>query len=1094
MKKIFILFLLTHIIACITASAQESPVDIIRSPQVADMIRYDNTPVALNSGRLDLNIPLLTLEDPDFSFPVTASYNSAGFMPTKPESSIGLNWSLSMGGAIYREVRGMADDLEGDANLRGFLHLLKDKKSYNPQSVASNPSQYLNFITGPAFKDTKIEATPDLYRFCFGNYSGAFSIGYDGTVQVISEKGGTLKVDLSGYEYFTAADKNTTIKITADNGYQYWFGGSKDNMEYSIRYTNSLGNTSGIVYPSAFFLYKVVAPNGRSLDISYKKIPAFYNNDPMRIMDEQAYSNDLKNYTTNFSFTGLLSLNSYVGNVVQTSGGFALHSGQTAAFNYTLTKIALIDEVTCGAQKMKFYYSPRTAGKERFKNVAFTLSSRCGAMLDSINLQYQNKPIQRVKLQYSYQGGTYPAFFMTQLVMPDSGTYSFDYNNVGTLPNPMKANTDYWNFLRSRSEIVSQIPDITIYTNNDYKYTTNVREPNAELCDVALLKTLTYPTGGRADISYEAHSYAKKVDRTAATAFKPTLLNQTADMTAGGARVKGIAYYDNQGSSKRVAYEYTNSKTDTRSSGTLYYYPKYFDIQKYAVIYQGSQVILQPFAQPAANYCNIGLNISSYEQDHVRYSTVREVTVEETTGGNRNISFSVAHSSSVLTKLATVSIKKGVGYWDISGLKTGGDGTIYLKQNGVTKKTLTIAETNTLRYVPDVADGEYDIYGIKTGVYGFLIKIYAPEVHKGFYKETRFTDYSTHPDNFLDDKVYCEASGHTLTDYETNYGRLSQDRSKERGLILSENCYNETAGKLTESTSYTYVSPGIQPARYTYSVNSYGGFMQQLNKTYYYPILLQQRTHSRYGTSGSSSPVVQAETYTYNSDGYPSEASTTNSVQQTVKHKYTYPADYPAETVYSTMLTKNMRAPRILDETYVSGTLTGKVRNTYVLSGSLPVVGSIEKSRGTAALTPRISFGYSGNQQGRQSSVTYRDGRKEAYLWSYGYRHIVAKIEGLTYDEVKNVLGESLITSLASNLAPAESTVEQIRTKLLANTGVSSRVLITTYLYKPLVGLIQQIMPNGEKTSYVYNANNLLHVVRDYDGKDVEQYDYNYKH
>lgn len=376
MKKIFYLFLLANIIACISARSQESPTDIIRSPQVADMIRYDNTPVALNSGRLDLNIPLLALEDPDFSFPVTACYNSAGFMPAKPEGSIGLDWSLSMGGVIYREVRGMADDLEGNDNMKGFLRLLKDKKSYNPQSVAANPSQYLSFVAGPVFKDTHIEATPDLYRFKFGEHSGYFSIGYDGTVQVVSEKGGSLKVDLSGYEYFTTYNKTTIIKIMADNGYQYYFGGSKDNMEYSIRYTNNLGHASGIIYPSAFFLYKVVAPNGRSLDISYKKIPNDYNIDPLRIMDEQRYQNELKNYTINFSFTGLQGLVSYTGSLVQGPNGFVIQDGRSGDYNYILTKIALIDEVICGSQKMKFYYSPRTVGKERFKNVAFSLSTR----------------------------------------------------------------------------------------------------------------------------------------------------------------------------------------------------------------------------------------------------------------------------------------------------------------------------------------------------------------------------------------------------------------------------------------------------------------------------------------------------------------------------------------------------------------------------------------------------------------------------------------------------------------------------------------------------------------------------------------------
>lgn len=1093
MKKIFYLFLLANIMICISLRGQENTTDIIRSPQMADMIRYDNTPVALNSGRLDLNIPLLSLDDPNFNFPVKACYNSAGFMPAKPEGTIGLDWSLSMGGVIYREVRGMADDLEGDDNMKGFLRLLKDKKSYNPQSVAANPSQYLSFIAGPVFKDTHIEATPDLYRFNFGDYSGYFSIGYDGTVQAISEKGGSLKVDLSGYEYFTTYNKATVIKITADNGYQYYFGGSKDNMEYSIRYTNNLGHASGIIYPSAFFLYKVIAPNGRSLDISYKKIPNSYNIDPLRIMDEQNYQSELKNYTINFSFTGLPGLTSYTGSVTQTSNGLSVQDGRSSDCNYTLTKIALVDEVTCGPQKMKFYYSPRKIGEERFKNVAFSLSTRCGAMLDSINLQYLNKPVKRVKFQYSYLGGTYPAFFLTQLVMSDNGTYQFAYSETYSFPNPINASTDYWNFLRSRDAVSTLIPGITIYNNNDYKYTSGVREPNPGLCKVALLKNIIYPTGGSAEISYEPHTYSKKLDRTAATAFKPALLSLATDGIAGGARVKEIKYYNNNQLSKMIAYEYTNSKTDQRSSGTLYYYPKYFDIQKYIVIYQDSKALLSQLSKPAVTFCNTGLNLSSYEQDHVRYSTVREINVESTTGGNQTIPCPVAWDASSLSFLETISVKKGIGYWEITGMKPGGNATIYLKQNGVTKKTLTVAEANTVRYVPDVESGKYDMYTIKNGTYGFVIKIYAPEEHDGFYKEMKFTDYSTNPDHFLDDKVYCEVSGFTPSNYEMNSDRMAQDCSKERGRILSENSYNDQ-DKIVESINYSYVDNSSQPNRYTYHVNSYNAFMQQLNKTYYYPVQTRQKTQSQYGTNNNSTPVTHSETYTYNSDGYLSESNTMNSSQKTLKYKYTYPADYSSETVCSSMLSKNIRAPRIQEEIYVNGTLTEKIRNNYILSGSLPVLGNIQRGRGTTLSATLTSYGYGGNQQGRQTSITYRDGRKEVYLWSYGYGNIVAKVEGATYDEVKNILGESFITSLAANTAPTELVIEQIRTKLQANSGISQRVLITTYLYKPLVGMIHEVAPNGEKTSYSYNGNNQLQTVRDHSGKVIEQYDYNYKH
>lgn len=148
MRKIH-LFILLNLFAIVVTKAQ-SVMEMVRSPQITDMIRYDNTPVALNSGRLDLNIPLIGIEDKDFKFPVTARYNSAGFMPSKPETVLGLNWSLVLGGVIYREVKGIPDDFD-EFDIKGFLHIIKDKKNYNPQTILNNPDQYIGFGTTQFF-------------------------------------------------------------------------------------------------------------------------------------------------------------------------------------------------------------------------------------------------------------------------------------------------------------------------------------------------------------------------------------------------------------------------------------------------------------------------------------------------------------------------------------------------------------------------------------------------------------------------------------------------------------------------------------------------------------------------------------------------------------------------------------------------------------------------------------------------------------------------------------------------------------------------------------------------------------------------------
>ncbi len=86
----------------------------VKSPQSYEMERYGNIPVNMNVGGIDLSIPLFSanISGSGKSFLMNLSYNSSGFIPAKRSNYVGLNWFLNYGGAITREVRGVADDLD----------------------------------------------------------------------------------------------------------------------------------------------------------------------------------------------------------------------------------------------------------------------------------------------------------------------------------------------------------------------------------------------------------------------------------------------------------------------------------------------------------------------------------------------------------------------------------------------------------------------------------------------------------------------------------------------------------------------------------------------------------------------------------------------------------------------------------------------------------------------------------------------------------------------------------------------------------------------------------------------------------------------
>lgn len=126
----------------------------VYSPQVAEMIRYDQVEVNMNTRCIGQTIPLVELNDRDFDFSLSLSYNSSGFCPQVPDNYIGRNWALNGLGVIYRKVNGIPDDIRAYRTnpelseqrfADGFLRMLGNKKFSSlalEQDIRNNPYHY----------------------------------------------------------------------------------------------------------------------------------------------------------------------------------------------------------------------------------------------------------------------------------------------------------------------------------------------------------------------------------------------------------------------------------------------------------------------------------------------------------------------------------------------------------------------------------------------------------------------------------------------------------------------------------------------------------------------------------------------------------------------------------------------------------------------------------------------------------------------------------------------------------------------------------------------------------------------------------------
>lgn len=159
------------------------------------------------------------------------------------------------------------------------------------------------------------------------------------------------------------------------------------------------------------------------------------------------------------------------------------------------------------------------------------------------------------------------------------------------------------------------------------------------------------------------------------------------------------------------------------------------------------------------------------------------------------------------------------------------------------------------------------------------------------------------------------------------------------------------------------------------------------------------------------------------------------------------------------------------------------------------------KDYGNNLLLPEKEF-YKKNGSPEEERITYQkydirgnllgytqDGvDKVTHLWAYGYQYPVARIEGATYAEVEGWLGASFITTLATSSTDVSDKLTNLR-KVLS----SKDVLVTTYLYQPLVGISGMIIPNDGRTNYEYDSSGRLIRTKDHYGKLMEDYEYHYK-
>ena len=122
----------------------------------------------------------------------------------------------------------------------------------------------------------------------------------------------------------------------------------------------------------------------------------------------------------------------------------------------------------------------------------------------------------------------------------------------------------------------------------------------------------------------------------------------------------------------------------------------------------------------------------------------------------------------------------------------------------------------------------------------------------------------------------------------------------------------------------------------------------------------------------------------------------------------------------------------------------------------------------------------------------FKDGKeKVAYLYGYNHQYVIAVIENANYSDVDTALNYTTAT-IAANAQPSSANWNSING--LRSTHPEWH--ITTYKWKPLVGITSMTDPAGVETRYTYDGLGRLtsksQVINGTE-KLLEEYEYNYK-
>lgn len=1137
-------YILLFLLLCITKSVwgddkvQNSlNLNYFRTPEASAFKKYGEESVNEYTGTADISVPLYTIKSNDIEIPLVLRYDASGIKVEQEASWVGLGWNLMVGGCINYVCAGGKDQCnQAYISDQTWMEYLTTVQSPSPIKYfdynKDNKNTWMETVNHSFAFETPYSSNLSMemqnyLRWGFGerdfysvNVLGkSFKFFIDPATlnpHIIGSAGEDYKIESDDMTDVTGIGHQPDVKswtITDSNGYIYYFTNGDTTTD-----------NKGINYIFCWYLTGIKTPSGEKVSLSYTKqrewgrkhlTESFSQFHKSVSNGDQAYGQKGYSYVLNAGWVS----NSYVKEIKT--------SNQTVTFSMT-------DSYECSGKRLDAItvksFDQTVIRKFNFSYGSFDYTSVGGNYAPASN----SKAELRLKLNS-----------VKEIGQSDTLTTSFSYNSE-KLPSKKSCAQDYWGYYNGKNNPSTtsfwgcnghtMLPTPSTFMTHNWSYIDILgdvkgadRNPNGKYMQAAILNKVVYPTGGCTLYEYEPNTIS--VGDYKQSLEYEEYLKRGYDIEIH----KSFSYtpdipIDNKVSNEPYSFTLTDSLAFTlsfRCSGPamngksiqINIIPMSPGILPVLIplTYQNSddyKVILNDVLPPgnyqlqigapaSGNQCySIGCWLKGNYPSNSFFNLYPQKTFNRAVGGLRiktisnydndgkkinYTTYDYNNSGILLNSIETIEP------YSFTYLKAedGGHGTRFIySTHSISGCNITTGQPRLATFYASCNPG---IVG-----YSKVTKCkYDPNGNPEKYVLTTYKNHKPEVSMMNMDFYKCLDNGKMISQQILNANKnvvfetVNEYRTHEMENDEEKDKWFSTNMLAVDHLKIDPMIQGFNPDDPTFNTRF---------QIWKYPYILSRVDLIKTTTTEKCSDgktVVKKKEYKYkNNNGnlqvYQTDENTslTDQIRRT---KTTYSSD-GIDVASRSMRDKYHRlndvvkTENILVENGKERCLSVEKTNytSRLYNGSLHYLpGSFSTSIGNATLETRDYYSYDDSLN--VSSIKI-DGLETVYIWSYYGQYPIAKIEGLTYSEVETAIGASTISSLLKKSKPTDSDLSTMRTAINNKGGY-----ITTYTYKPLVGMLSETKPNGMKITYQYDGLGRLVCAKDHNGKTVVTNSYNYK-